>query len=56
MGLENKTLEGNRPNISNTFTRSLITLISLPLFGLPIIGEFQTKISGIKVYKRKCPY
>jgi hypothetical protein len=54
MGLEIRTLEGKRPGIQNTFSRSLVTLLSIPLLGLPILTVIEEKISGIKVYKRKC--
>ncbi|MFI5390098.1 MAG: RDD family protein [Bacteriovoracales bacterium] len=54
MGLEIRTLEGKRPGIQNTFSRSLVTLLSIPLLGIPIVTVIEEKISGIKVYKRKC--
>jgi len=54
MGLEIKTLEGKRPGIQNTFSRSLVTLLSIPFLGLPMVTVIEEKISGIKVYKRKC--
>ncbi len=54
MGLEIRTLEGKRPELKNTFSRSLVTLLSLPFLGLPIVAVIEEKISGIKVYKRKC--
>ena len=52
MGLEMKTIDGKRAGIQNSFSRSLITLLSLPLLGAPAIAEVQEKLSGTKIYKK----
>lgn len=52
MGLEVKTIEGKRPSIQNSFFRSFLTLLSLPLLGAPTMAEVQEKLSGTKIYKK----
>jgi uncharacterized RDD family membrane protein YckC len=52
MGLEMKTLDGKRAGIQNSFFRSFITLLSIPLLGTPAIAEVQEKLSGTKIYKK----
>lgn len=52
MGLEVKTIEGKRLSIQNSFFRSFLTLLSLPLLGAPTMAEVQEKLSGTKIYKK----
>ena len=52
MGLEMKKIDGKKPEIQNTFLRSFLTLLFLPLLGTPAIGEIQEKLSGTKIFKR----
>lgn len=52
MGLEMKTIDGKRPVLQSTFSRSLLTLLFLPLLGTPAIGEIQEKLTGTKIFKR----
>ena len=42
-----------RCSIKASFLRSLISFLSLPLLGLPLILEFQDKMTNTRVYKTK---
>ncbi|MCF8058154.1 MAG: RDD family protein [Bacteriovoracaceae bacterium] len=42
-----------RATIKNSFLRSIISLLSLPLLGVPMIFDFQGKLSDTSVMKKK---
>lgn len=52
MGLELKLENGKRPQLGNTLPRAMITLLSLPLVGLPLLSNFQSRYSESEVYKK----
>ncbi len=54
MSLEIKASDGKRPSVQNTVSRAFVTLLFLPLFGIPMLAGVEEKLSGIKVFKRKC--
>jgi len=47
------TSSGERLTVFNTFSRSVIILISIPLFLLPVIFGFHNKLSGTKSVEEK---
>lgn len=49
LGVRLERLDGRRIKVKQTFTRALISLISLVLMGLPLTMDFQGKLSDTKV-------
>ncbi|RLA64234.1 MAG: hypothetical protein DRQ88_05195 [Epsilonproteobacteria bacterium] len=52
MGLELKLENGKRPFLANSFPRALVTLLSLALLGLPLLSNFQNRLSESEIYKK----
>lgn len=46
-----RTKAGDRADVIRTFMRSLMTLLSLPLLGLPVLFGVNDFMSGTRVYK-----
>ncbi|MDC1173854.1 RDD family protein [Bacteriovoracaceae bacterium] len=46
-------LNSKKPDSSDCLVRSIITLLSIPLFFFPVILDFQGKLSDTKVVKEK---
>ena len=51
--IELRTMENKMAGVGHTFFRSLVSLFSLPLLFLPLVLDFQGKISETKLIKSK---